>query len=204
MTTIRRIVFALDPALRRPGVAALVNDELFACGSLTMPKRVNDLDIGIRIDEVAVACAAWWRQTQIAIADQHRTNSIWLNDAVPPIVCYEKPQIYGGPRVEDPNDAMHIGMVAAAVWARVRVGAHHTSVVTPTPREWTMNTSKSKTGDPWASQRGGLLARRLSPAERALVPDNHDAIDAACLALFTVGRLKAIRVNARPAAAQQP
>jgi hypothetical protein len=78
-------------------------------------------------------------------------------------------------------------------------------IISPTPREWTKGSKalKKNSSEIWSHQRGIMIARRLSEVERELVPDKHDALDAVGLGLFGLGRLAAIRVNARPSAAKR-
>lgn len=196
MTAPHQTVFAVDPALNRPGVAVFVDGRLFAAEAVSCHK-FQELPIGIRIDEVARACADWWvfRRFDVAAKYGCGVGESWIAE---PLVVYEKPVVRGGPRTVDGTDAIHIGMVASAIWAHVRGGnERHVSLMTPTPEEWTRGSKKSKTGDPWASQRGKMVARRLSPEERALVPACHDAIDAVGLGLHALGRLDAVRVISR-------
>lgn len=186
----RTVTAGFDPALNSPGAAILVNDVLVVCGNVRIPSAFASLPIGERIDEVARLCVEWFE------AHVDRGTGLDMRGVT---VAYEKPKVRGGPRTEDPNDVLHIGMVGASVWTRMRLlGAARLHA--PTPEEWNHGTKKLKRNVPeiWEAQRGVMIGSRLSPAERALVPDKHDALDAVGIALHAVGRLEIIRVNARP------
>lgn len=196
------VVFGIDPALRTPGVAVTVDRVVVVAAALHMPSAVNDLEIAERIDVVAQHCVEWFLARAWASGGFDLGSQMF--NAWPVTTIYEKPQVYGGPRAEDPNDVMHIGMVAASVWTLMRARGS-TRVLSPTPRQWTGGLEKTKTKvGYWKSPRGQHLARRLSPAERELIGDSHDAADAVSLCLFACGRWAARRVNARPRAAPQP
>lgn len=182
------VTFGADPALRSPGLAIGADGIIVAADALVMPKAVNALPFGERIDRIAELCVEWF------------DGWTW-SDVASIRVIYEKPQIYGGPQPGDANDLLAIGMVAASIATRMRMrGA--TIADPPTPAEWTHGTKKLKKNVPelWLEQRGAMIARRLKPAERAVVPDKHDAVDAVGLVLHDAGRLEPIRVNARPRA----
>lgn len=190
------VVLALDPGLRCPGVA-IHRGSLVACAALTMPDEVNELPVGERVDVVAERCVRWfYDRAWTGPGGGLDGGSRWFRD-VPVRFVYEMPQVYGGPQAADANDLLHLAMVAGSAWTllRQRGAVLH---ATPTPAQWTGGLEKLKTkATYWTSQRGQHLARRLSPAERALVGDSHDAADAASLCLWAVGRWAARRVIAR-------
>lgn len=196
------VTFGADPALRSPGLAIGIDGVIVAADTLVMSKLVNALPFGERVDRIAELCVAWFHaRAWTGPGGGLDGGSHWYRD-VPVRVVYEKPQIYGGPQPGDANDLLAIGMVAASIATRMRLrGA--TIVDPPTPREWTHGTKKLKknVAELWLEQRGAMIARRLKPAERAVVPDKHDAVDAVGLVLHADGRLEPIRVNARPTSA---
>ena len=120
---------------------------------------------------------AWWAMSYGAIA----------------ALVYEWPQIYPGSKQKtDPNDLPGLAAVGGGVAGIL--ASTVTSVRTPTPREWAGQTPKSKTGDPWLSPRGERIRSRLSPAEFALTPAQHDVLDAVAIGLWAVGRFEQRRV----------
>lgn len=187
-------VLGLDPALNSPGVAIGHGGVVLAAAALSQPRSQAALAVGERALLVAVSCAAWFRQ---GVAKQ-----LGKGAELPELtLVFELPQVYGGPRAEDPNDLIALALVCGAATAALERELGVAAILSPTPREWSKGSKKSKkAGEGWTSQRGAMIARRLSPAERALVPDSHDAIDAVGLVLFAQGRLEPIRVNARPRA----
>jgi hypothetical protein len=157
---VTRWVLGVDPALRCPGLAIAVGGVLVAADALAMPDDVNELPIGLRVDVVAQRCDAWFWHKVSELADRGRGHVLCGR----PLVIYEKPQIYGGPRPEDPNDALHLAMVTASLWTILRATGC-TQLLTPTPAEWTGGLKKSKKkGAYWTSPRGKHLARRVSAA----------------------------------------
>lgn len=174
------VVVAIDPGIRSPGAAIFVNGLVVAAARIKVPAKLHKGELG-------------WRANQVGDLIAH-----WVKDR-PPLgecfdVIYEWPQIYRATRSKgSPNDLLKTLATGAAAVAAL--GWLARSVTTPTPHDWAANTKKATEGDPWDSERARMVARRLSPMERALVPDSHDAIDAVALGLWKVGRFGAIRVN---------
>jgi hypothetical protein len=103
----------------------------------------------------------------------------------------EWPQWYAtGKTKGDPNDLAYLAGIATGL----AVAFPGAAVRSPVPRTWIGGLPKATSGDPWASPRGARVASRLSDAERALVPDSHDAIDAVGLGLWACGRFDRRRV----------
>ena len=63
-----------------------------------------------------------------------------------------------------------------------------------TPGEWTRGIPKKTTGSAKTGPRALRILSRLSDAERAVVPDSHDALDAVGLGLYRLGRFERRRV----------
>lgn len=169
------IVVGIDPALNSPGFAILVNGRLKTCSSVKVPGTYRRMPIGDRIQAVAALIA-----DRIRDAVGMRGNDLLSNASL----VYECPQIYGvGRSKADPNDLIALAEVGAAVAARLRP----TSVLRPTPRDWTAGTSKN-TDEPFNSSRWRRLSMILTAEESAMVPEQHDAIDALGLALHGTDR----------------
>lgn len=180
----RAPIIAIDPGIRSPGAAFLVEGIVVAAARIKVPRGLHECKSnGHRAREVgkliAEQCRAWAKQTW----------GFRLCDVV-----YEWPQIYRATKSKgNPNDLLKT--LATGASAVAELGGIVRSVTSPTPGEWAGQTKKATKGDPWDSERGRMVARRLSPNERAVVPDSHDAIDAVALGLWKAGRFDAIRVN---------
>lgn len=124
-------------------------------------------------------------------------------------IVHEWPQVYRAARAPgDPNDLLGLVAVGAGVAAQLDLlktismyGALNLTepgpaidIVDPKPDEWSNGLPKSLKGDPWKSLRGIRVASRLSPAELALVPKSHDAIDSVGIGLWACGRFEPRRV----------
>lgn len=188
------VIFAFDPGLNSPGGAVFVNGVLRAADAISIPGAFTKMPMGARVDAVARTSMRWFLGRLETIAESHNENALTFADE---LVCvYEKPTLYGGGVSEkDPDDIIHIAMVGAA-FAALRTWH---KITAPEPKEWNFGTKKIKLNNPtiWQGQRGQQVARRLTLAERALVPDKHDAIDAVGQGLFELGKMEPIRVNAR-------
>lgn len=189
MTTI----LAIDPGIRSPGVAVIRNGVLVAAARIMVPAKLSKLGDGERVAAVAALIHGWRSASYNDRAEC--VGHLGTHDTV----IYEWPQIYRATRSKgNPNDLLKtlaVGAAAAALYTH-RPGPQ-VRILTPTPAEWTHGTSKdTKSKTPWETERGRYISRRLSAAERAVVPAQHDAIDAVGLALFAAGRMEPIRVNA--------
>lgn len=180
-------LITLDPAFglgKTTSAARWMHGTLIAVGTFTLPKRgITGESAGARMHRVAQAVIAW--ATELG--------------AAPRLYVYEWPQVIRAGRSKgDPNDLPGLAAVGAAVAAGLAVLSARQNVglrvVTRTPAEWTGGVPKVTEGDPWASARGVRVAARLSVAERVLVPDSHDAIDAVGLGLHALGRFEPRRV----------
>lgn len=162
---------AVDPSVRSPGACVSVGGQIVACARIKIPRHVAELPTGMRVRAVAAAIVAWVREAS--------------GGAFVERLAYEWPQVYTAAKSKgDPNDLIALAAVGAAVAELL----DPVEVRTPTPAQWVGQTPKSTTGSAWASARGLRVARRVSPAELAAIPDQHDAIDSAGLCLWLEGR----------------
>lgn len=169
-----------DPAINSPGVGATINGVLVAAWAVKIPSAFKRLPQGDRIQCVAERIAL-----EILTRPYNRAGDVIgpLGDADE--VVYEYPQIYGVGKSEvDPNKLIVIAEVATATIARLNKTR---GIIRVTPREWTAGTSKN-IDHPFDSSRWRRLKMILTPAEAALVPEQHDAIDGVGLALHETPR----------------
>lgn len=172
------VVFAVDPSVRSPGAALFVDTRLVRAGRVKLVVKTY-LSEGER-----------WQH----VADQ---LDDWLGTAVPSLIVYERPQVYAASKSKgDPNDLVPLAAIGAAVVAMqcARRRINYPEIMTPTPAEWIGQLPKMTRGKALASPRAIRIMSRLSEAEKALVPDQHDAIDAVGLGLHALGRLGVRRV----------
>ena len=173
-------LLACDPSVRRPGVALFFDTRLVACDVLR-PAPADDPSQRCR---VAVLAIVGW-----ALDSRRVTRLDFLTDLDELVV--EWPQWYAtGKSKGDPNDLAYL----AGIDVGLAVAFPGAAVRSPVPRDWIGGLPKATSGDPWASPRGVRIAARLSDAERALVPDSHDAIDAVGLGLWACDRFDRRRV----------
>lgn len=186
------ILLALDPSIRSAG-AALLRCARVECASASAP---------IRETWELVACA----RVTLRSADTRGARCLAMAHQVvdwvgsvgygpPDRLAFEWPQIYRTGRTKaDPNDLPALAGVGCAVAGILSAARAGLAVLAPTPAEWSGQVPKATTGDPWDSPRGHRVASRLSAAERAVVPAQHDALDAAAIGLWAVGRFDRRRV----------
>lgn len=191
------ITLGLDPAYgirKHPGVAVLRDGVLIAAAALELPwKYYRDLDLGARVDAIAISTVAWFRNF-VPVAHPFFQGSDKPNRLT---LVWEWPQVYGvGKSRVDPNDLPPLAALGSAVTRDLRPDV----IITPKPREWQAGTSKNTEGPAWDCSRGSKLRARLTPEELALIPDSHDAIDAVCLALHATPRALAIPRRVFPGA----
>lgn len=164
---------ALDPGIRYPACAIFVDGKLVSASRVKLPGKLAKLPMGARVREVSLLIEAW-------VSGQGYDRETIEH------VVFECPQVYRAGRSKgDPNDLIPLALVGGYV-AGIYV---HATVTNPLPREWIGQLPKSTKGDPWASARGELVARRLDATERAAVVPSHDAIDAVGIGLFHLDRL---------------
>jgi hypothetical protein len=177
------VILALDPSVRSPGVALFDEGRLLTAGRVTV-KKLEESD-GARWLRVAWEVISWLHKNRGA-AELVET------------VVFEKPQIYTMVKSKgDPNDLIGLAGVSMAVVGLIEVisrSKESVTVLSPTPAEWIGQVAKTTTGSAKESPRARRILSRLDVAELALVPDQHDAIDAVGLGLFALGRLTVKRV----------
>jgi hypothetical protein len=165
------VLLAVDPSVRSVGVALFVGRALRAAVRV-QAEPVEGEEVGER----------WLRVADLVVAPNARL--LW-----PSTVIYECPQIYRAQRSKgDPNQLLGLVGVGASIAALCRARGP-VRVLTPTPAEWCGQVAKATTGSAKASPRARRILSRLSPTEAALVPDQHDVLDAVGLGLHALGRL---------------
>lgn len=174
------MLLALDPSVRSPGAALFRGGLLIAADRVKVPKQDDQkFADGARWDLVARLVEAWAGRAQQQIVE----------------LVFERPQIYTwGKSKGDPNDLVGLAGVAGALVGRLSIASPSLHVSSPTPAEWIGQLPKATKGSALVSPRAQRILSRLSPDELALVPDQHDALDAVGLGLWRLGRLEPRRV----------
>ncbi len=174
-------VLAVDPGLTHPAAALVRGGALVGADRVTTDADWIELPILERCNRVAAQIVRW------AVA----------HGAEPRVLVCEWPQWYPGSPI-DPSDLAGLCGISGAVAGMLGLGMASKDValtcLSPKPAEVWGQVPKATTGDPWVSPRGQMLERRLSPEERVNVTKYHDALDAAGLALWAVGRWERIQV----------
>lgn len=173
-------LLAVDPSVRSPGVALFRDTRLVACD-------VRKLRL---VGDPAVRCRAAVESVYDWSFDNRRIERLDFTRELGDLVVEWPQWLAVGKSKADPNDLAFL----AGIGAGLAVAFPCATVRSPVPRDWIGGLPKSTTGDPWNSPRGHRIADRLSPLERALVPDSHDAIDAVGLGLWALGRFERKRV----------
>lgn len=197
------MLLSIDPSTTTVGVALLVEHDsvgvklpvnhLFAADSIKLRGEFSD-----PIDR--------WLAAALKIENWLFSMRISVNDIN--TVVFERPQFYRATKSKgDPNKL--VGVLGVGAVLAGRMSARHTSrFATYLPAEWIGQLSKvcptcggkakknctDCKGSAWETPRGRRIASRLSIEERAVCPDQNDAIDAAGLGLFHLGRLTPRRV----------
>lgn len=167
-------VLAVDPGLEHPAVALIRDSTLLAALRIGAGPAWSALPILERCGRIAAAVARWaalW-------------NPRWL--------VVEWPTWYPGSPVKPRDLAGLCGIAGAVAGALIERGLP-LRCLSPEPREVWGQVPKATTGDPWLSPRAKRVAARLSVPEARAVESTHDAIDAAGLALWAVGRWERVR-----------
>ncbi len=173
-------LFAVDPGINKPGAALFRAGRLVAAEKVKVDKAWADLPDGDRAARVAEAVIRWGMG----------------RDMSPRTLVYELPQVYRAAKSKgDPNDLIKVALVAANVSGMLRYAMAGRNVslaiVAPKPSEWIGQTPKkiSAGAEAWNSPRGYRIRRALSAEELVVVIPDDNAIDAAGLGLFALGRL---------------
>lgn len=170
-------LLAIDPSIRSPGAALFRDSLLIAVARVTfaVDTRLNEAE---RCIVAADAIINW------------ATNV----GAKPAEIAHEWPQVYAdGKGKGDPNDLPYMAGVDLAVVAafalRATLAGSSLRVYCYKPAEWIGQLPKATRGSAKASPRGRRICSRLGPDELAILPDQHDAIDAVGIGLHKLGRL---------------
>jgi hypothetical protein len=184
---VEHLTVACDPSVNSAGLALFDGDGLFYAARV---RGVLDAshDLGAR-----------WASMSLLIWDAVRSRVPQHVASVS--VAYERPQTYRPTKSKgDANDLHGLAAIGngLAVLARWSWSAHdvRVEVTSYTPQEWTGCTSKDTRGPAWENPRAERIRVRLSPDELALVPAQHDVIDAVGIGLHALGRFARRRVYA--------
>lgn len=121
----------------------------------------------------------------------------------PGTLVTEWPQIYKATKSKgDPNDLIALAAIGSMVARACESWRSSENLalrsLCPTVKQWSGGIPKEIKGklpkDAWSSPRGKRIASVLTAAERALIPNSHDAIDAVGIGLWALGRLVPVRV----------
>lgn len=164
-------LLAVDPGKSDAGVA------FYVAGALT---EVAWLQVKDQTDLAPVALAAhvtmWWRRCMHNLGTPDGRVSM--------LVC-EGQQVYPGPRRNDPNQLLPLAIMVGATMASV--DAFDRQIVLP--RVWTGSIPKEVRQRHWLA---GLSEREqaLIKAIKAPKAKIHNAVDAAMIGAYSLGRLK--------------
>lgn len=163
------MILSIDPSIKSAGAAVFTSN-----GVLNTAVRIQ-LPV-IKGEDQAMR----WRRMANAILDA----MVYGAGTVDTLVS-ERPQVYqrqDGKTKGDPNDLLAmVGVIGCLVGMLPSA-----NVVTYAPHEWKGQTEKKVMC--------GRIMERLKPAERDLVPNSHDAVDAVGVGLFYLNRLGRGRV----------
>ena len=177
-------LLALDPGLLHPAAARFSGGKLVRAARVPVEASWSRLGIAQRQLTIAQAIVDWVK----FVDDWHH---------LPPVthVVFEYPQVYSETKAMGvrPKDLLAI-LGVAEVTVGILAGRHHLTVYGPTPNEVWGTMPKCTTGDPRESVRGARVWSRLSPGEQTGLELTHDAVDAAGLGLFVLGRFERVRV----------
>lgn len=168
-------LLAIDPSIISPGVA-LFRDRVLVAADRLVVKATGNLAYR------SLTCADRIAQWVNARSDG------------PDAIAYEWPQIYARDTPSTANSIVTMASVALAVTAACALGARARCKVPLDigcyrPAEIWGQLPKAKSGSALRSPRAKRILSRLSANEQALVPDQHDAIDAVGIGLHHLGRL---------------
>jgi hypothetical protein len=208
------IILGVDPGLNEPGWAvvsdAFSTTRAAAIGSpplvpgspealeLIIARRARIPEDWVNIDDPAERIAL---VADAILAEVAQHGDLAMID----VLAFEWPKIYhnrdsaNNSGKVDKNDLIGLAGIGMAIEGRLTWMPGRRSPlrrVAPTPGKWAGNLPKSKKGDAFKSPRGMRLKSRLRGAELAAfgARPNHDALDAACIALFAAGRWAPVRM----------
>lgn len=186
---------SIDPSINSVGAARWSDGVLVAAAQVRGLASVADKAIGVRCLAMAVEIHRWHTPKPPA--------------HFPLELAFEWPQVYRAVKSKgDPNQLIGIAGVGSALAGIFAAQNRLANLVTPTPAEWIgqlpkvcpacrgrrSKACKACGGSAWETPRGRRIRSRLKPSELALVPDQHDAIDAVGIGLYALGRLDVARV----------
>lgn len=170
---------AVDPGIIYPAAALFRDGKLLGASRVKLEAGWKKLPIGKRCLLVSAAILEYYESFGENVTDL--------------MLAYEWPRVRGRDSKTNPANLFPLAAVGAALSGMLV--SKITSVVTPMPDEWLGgNTSKAKTGDPFASPRGTKVKNRLSAEELSRIVASHDSIDAVCIGLFAQGLFERRRV----------
>lgn len=166
------ILLAIDPSIRSVGAALFRNGDLIAAARLTIKPNLTK-SMGERVQDARRAIIQW---------------VVEMVANYPDTIAFEWPQIYAKDTPAVANAVVSMAAVGSAVAGKIShaVGVR---VLTWVPRDIWGQLPKCKTGSALNSPRGQRIWSRLSEAERAVVVDQHDSLDAVGIGLHSLGRL---------------
>lgn len=196
------MLLSIDPSTTTVGVALLAGTDAHQAFARSL-RAAASIKLEVVPDEDPVQ--RWLNAA--------RTVENWLlslnlmTDRITELV-FERPQFYSAVKSKgDPNKLVGVLGVAAVLAGRFSL-RNATRQFTYLPAEWigqlskVCPTCKGKAkkkcadcrGSAWETPRGRRIQSRLSIDERAVCPDQNDAIDAVGIGLKHVGRLEPVRV----------
>lgn len=187
------ILLAVDPSLRSTGVALFRDDALLAVGRIRSELHA-DHSSAARAAAMSYQIRDWYL-TRVAagmLAGQAHSELT---------IAVEWPQVYRAVKSKgDPNDLFGLAGVCTGVIVALRPHASRAYL----PADWEpapkVSPERKRRGlgpidsEAFTSPRGVRILSRLSEAERALVPQSHDAVDSVGIGLHHLGRLATRRV----------
>lgn len=192
------MLLAIDPSTTTVGAAVFTQ-----CGPLWYLRAAASIKLEVVPNEDPIQR---WLNAARAVEDWLYSLKLTLGHIDE--IVFERPQFYSAVKSKgDPNKLVGILGVAAVLAGRFSL-RDTKRFFTYLPAEWigqlskVCPTCKGKAkkkcadcrGSAWETPRGRRIQSRLSPEERAVCLDQNDAIDAAGLGLFHLGRLTPRRV----------
>lgn len=174
---------AVDPGTEHPAAAIYDRGELVVASRVKLPtalvRMTGQLMQSERARLIAKCIVEWYRGT-------------FVNGTPPPppsLVIHEWPQIYTYSKGKgNPNKLIPLAAIGTAVACLFDV-----EPVSVEPDEWIGQIKKDEDLPnelSWESPRGKFIRSRLTPAEVARVVLSHDAVDAAGIGAWALGKLE--------------
>lgn len=166
----------LDPSIASPGATVFRDGLVYASAYFPIKTRGNH---GEKCMNAALQIRSWL----------HNVGS------QPTAIAYEWPQIYRGDegKLAVMNAVIYMSGVDLALTALLAMDCaacnQTLAIFSWVPGDIWGNLPKRKTGSAFESPRGRRVKSRLSDAERAIVPDQHDAVDSCGIGLHASDRL---------------